>query len=139
MTENVVLWCSEIFPYLFAAKVLKLKHARLSKRSFPILKRSWGATINSANFISKPERQKYSQKGGLIYALLIQQLNLFRYLNAVTLRNLNKSHVTLLKLIAASSKDFSINRQNFFFSRKCFLWQRFLFSQMFFFCVTFCT
>ena len=42
-------------------------------------------------------------------------------LNAVTLRNLNKSQVTLLKLIAASSKDFSINRQIFFFSRMCFL------------------
>ena len=44
------------------------------------------------------------------------------YLEAVTLRNLNKSQVTLLKLIAASSKDFSINRQIFFFSRMCFLW-----------------
>ena len=42
-------------------------------------------------------------------------------LNAVTLRNLNKSQVTLLKLIAASSKDSSINRQIFFFSRMCFL------------------
>ena len=83
MTQNVILWCSEIFPYLFAAKVLKLKlkHAPLSKRSFPILKRSWDATKNSTNFISKPERQKYAQKGGLIYALLIQQLTLFGYLS----------------------------------------------------------
>ena len=41
--------------------------------------------------------------------------------NAVTPRNLNKSQVILLKLIAASSKDFSIDRQIFFFSRMCFL------------------
>ena len=36
--------------------------------------------INSTNLALKPERQKYSQKGGLIYALLIEQLTLFGYL-----------------------------------------------------------
>ena len=54
----------KMFPYLFVAKIqkLRLKHPRLSKISFPLLQRSWNATINSTNFISNPERQKYTQK-----------------------------------------------------------------------------